>query len=515
MVTVKAGYAIDPCGNDIIVCQDVDFDVLKAIKACCDSRKRQRRSDCDPYQPPSDPGCKEIDQYWCITIKYQETEARPITALRNAKSKSCRCGCSGGCGCGCGGQSSGVTSSQVSNGCSGSKSSAANGSNTAPLGACEPTRILEGYVLGVVEEPNDQCLDLTKMLWDTLLGRIVNCLRSLGDYIAKRLPNSNLEVLFAAAAGKLSDQTSALTVFELCCRLRQIVIDLYTDNPFAVHCQSLRVLDKIRCTPPPKDDPNEIDVSALVTLENLLTLLFQYFLECVCHNLLPPCPANPCDDRLILACVTIRDGKIVSICNISCRQFAGTFPSLYYWMSVVPIVPCLRALIQWMCCNDGLVRAQSPVVNEVVDFLSKIDPNGGLRRAIFEGRFLLGRMYESGLGEAIGRLTLGNIANAIPVGSLNIATLNGLSANDAVTTCERAKVTPVKRDVRSVDEVPILATLMQVPFAASGDGVTLYLSGDKVVGAVKMGNAEVLQEQVRALRSEVESLKASMRTPRQ
>src|SRR5215469_8357807 len=34
-VTVKTGYAIDPCGNDIIVCEDQPFNVIQAIQACC------------------------------------------------------------------------------------------------------------------------------------------------------------------------------------------------------------------------------------------------------------------------------------------------------------------------------------------------------------------------------------------------------------------------------------------------------------------------------------------------
>jgi hypothetical protein len=515
LVTVKSGYAIDPCGNDIVVCQDVDFDVLKAIKACCDARKRQRRTDCDPYQPPSDPGCQEVEQHWCITIKYQETQARPVTALRNSTSQACGCGSSGGCGCGCGGQSSGTMSSSATNGCSGSSSSTATASTTPSLGACEPTRILEGYLLGVVEEPQDGCFDLSKILQQTLYGRILTCLRSLSDYISRRLPATNQDVVLATAAGELSGDTQVQSVFETCCRLRQIVIDLYTNNPFNVHCQSLRVLDQIRCTSPREDlAAADYVASARSNLENLLTLLFQYVLDCICHNLLPPCSANPCDDRLILACVTIRNGQIVNICNFSCRRFAGAFPSLYYWLSAIPIVPYLLRLILRICCDEGQVRSNSPVVNELVAFLAKIDPNGGLRRALFEGRFALPKMYESTLGEAIGRLTLENIANAIPPGSLNVATLNGLNVDAAQGMCVKAKVTAVVRELRSPDEVPVLATLLQRPFAAGGDTVTLYVSGAKVAAAVRTGAAEALQEQVRAMRAELDSLKASLQTPR-
>jgi hypothetical protein len=34
-VTINPGYAIDPCGNDIIVCTAQSFNVIQAINACC------------------------------------------------------------------------------------------------------------------------------------------------------------------------------------------------------------------------------------------------------------------------------------------------------------------------------------------------------------------------------------------------------------------------------------------------------------------------------------------------
>jgi len=77
-VTVKPGYAIDSCGNDIVVCKDTPLDVLRAIQECCTKR---RRDPCDPYQPADNPQCKESEQHWCITIEYQEKEARGVMPL--------------------------------------------------------------------------------------------------------------------------------------------------------------------------------------------------------------------------------------------------------------------------------------------------------------------------------------------------------------------------------------------------------------------------------------------------
>ena len=157
-VTVKSGYAIDPCGNDIVVCSDQNFNVLKAIQACC--APSSQTSNCSPvrYNPPAE--CQNTPQHWCITIEYQEQQSRMVTPLVQTPSKSCSCGCGGsskgGCGCGCGGSNGSMTSS--SNGGStsscGCSSTQTQTSSTVPTGACEPTRILETFKLGICPAPS-------------------------------------------------------------------------------------------------------------------------------------------------------------------------------------------------------------------------------------------------------------------------------------------------------------------------------------------------------------------------
>src|SRR5262249_18350264 len=84
-VTVKTGYALDPCGNDIIVCKDTPFNVIKAIQACCTPTKTP---DCAPlrYTPPD--SCKDAEQKWCITIEYQEQDSRLVAPLKQGPAKS-------------------------------------------------------------------------------------------------------------------------------------------------------------------------------------------------------------------------------------------------------------------------------------------------------------------------------------------------------------------------------------------------------------------------------------------
>jgi hypothetical protein len=459
-VTVKQGYAIDPCGNDIIVCADQDFDVLKAIRECREGRRRRRRADCDPVKAPDDKSCDDIEEHWCVTIEYAEKEARPITPLRNEKKGNCGCGCGSSCGCGCGGNGNGKSKGKSCGcGCQGSQTST-QGAQTARTNAqCEPTRIYEQYRLNVVEEPEDCCnrhsrgdrpkyystddvwsanprltgymnaLKLEKsqqamilqvlsiLPQDSLLAKIINCVLSLADFIRARLTRDDLLLLRRIIRDcdcrrKVND--NATGVFEdseamhrLCCNLQRLVSDLYSQNPLNVRCD-------YSCPPcPPMTtqprDPNAVaggpgtytdQNPELASICCLAERLLQYLVDCICQALLPPCPPNPEDDRLILACLTIKNGKIINICNFSCRHYAGSFPSMFYWLSLVPVIPLLGKVIQCICCDTHLLQTLFDVFeprsrgNQIV-----IDVEGNANEFTVESK-------RNQIGEIISRLLM-------------------------------------------------------------------------------------------------------------
>lgn len=411
-VTVKQGYAIDPCGNDIIVCDDQDFDVLKAIRECREGRRRRRRLDCDPVKPPDDKTCKDVEEYWCITIEYAEKEAHPTTALRNELKKGkCGCGCGSSCGCGCGGGGNGNGKSKGKScgcGCQGGKGvTTSTQGGTGPTNAqCEPTRIFEQYCLNVVEEPEhcgtrhlkhnrydlrgdsslgrymsalgiakSQQSTVSQVLGaipqDSLFARILCCLLCLAEFIEKRLSAEDLsllrDIIPHCRRGGSDSNFPPEAVHSLCCRLYQLVYDLYSENPLNVRCD-------YNCPPcPPAQNPDDTGLpansaSALASICCLVERLVQYAADCICLAFLPPCPANPLDDRLILACLTIKNGKIIHICNFSCRHYAGSFPSLYYWLSLVPIIPIFGKVLQYICCNENLMRTMFAAYQPDDDF---------------------------------------------------------------------------------------------------------------------------------------------------
>src|SRR5687767_2623073 len=108
-VIVNPGYALSPCGDDVIVCRETPVDVCRLIDAC---RKVDVR-DCDP--PRRDDSCDDAVQDWVLAICYQETPKRGVMPLRGGPACGCgphsgACSCGGGGGggsCGCGGQKNG------------------------------------------------------------------------------------------------------------------------------------------------------------------------------------------------------------------------------------------------------------------------------------------------------------------------------------------------------------------------------------------------------------------------
>src|SRR5262245_42647038 len=48
-ITIKSGYALDPCGNDIVVCKDHSFDFCSAIRNYCDCNRQLL--ECQPLAP--------------------------------------------------------------------------------------------------------------------------------------------------------------------------------------------------------------------------------------------------------------------------------------------------------------------------------------------------------------------------------------------------------------------------------------------------------------------------------
>jgi Family of unknown function (DUF6519) len=93
--------------------------------------------------------------------------------------------------------------------------------------------------------------------------------------------------------------------------------------------------------------------AVLEAFAKLLGGLLQYLKDCFCHHLLvdcPECQQNDQDDQLYLACIAIKGGEVYQICNFSRRKYVKTFPTVEYWLSLVPIVPLISRAFETFCC---------------------------------------------------------------------------------------------------------------------------------------------------------------------
>jgi hypothetical protein len=83
----------------------------------------------------------------------------------------------------------------------------------------------------------------------------------------------------------------------------------------------------------------------------LVHALVRYVLDCVCAALNPVC--QPCNDpAILLACLEVKDCKVVRICNLE-RTFVISPTAIRYWLPL----HLLGSLIEQLCCPGAKLEA--------------------------------------------------------------------------------------------------------------------------------------------------------------
>jgi hypothetical protein len=516
-VRILPGYALDPCGNDIVLAEATRFDVVKAIRDCRDLR-RPKLGDCDPFVPAPDPGCRDIETHWCVTLRFKEVEsAHAVSLARQAVSPGgCGCGqspcrCGGGniagCGCGRGGTGSGVLSS------------APAGMLGYALPGCAPRRLVECFEIGVVER-KEPCAPLWRrdpqgdkpqgfagglIPADSLLGRILGCGQEAIAILENRLTEADAKAL-AGFAGAPQPGVTAQAMHDALCRLRQALIDfLMRHDP--VHCQMLRSLDDLMVPvpQPPRtglanaagESPADYAARASRVAEGLFGVWLQATIDCVCDALLPRCPEDPLDDRVPIACVTVKGDRIISICNHSCRRYAGAFPSLFHWLSLVPVVPLVSKLLATLCCTP---------VAEMFQLARSTDATGAWRSALAADGFAVPRsLVREAQGLDFGKLA-GEFLQPI-IDRPPVAAPLGKAPQEAVAALAALGVQAKVEEVADPGGAS-LATL-DAMLRARERGATLLVHQGKVVGMrLDESRPAPATEDMAALRSELATLRA-------
>ena len=475
-VVVSPGYAIDPCGRDIIVPAAAGFDILEAIQRCKDAERA--RPDCVPPLPPPPKPCDD-DERWCVWLRYVEHDVRPVTPLAAAPKRSCTCG---GATCRCNGNGNGHPGWSCTCGASGSRATGTCGceelaaaERDLPPG-CEPTRTYECFEIGVCRD--DDCGDLAVRLAGSMPARVIACVRAIMPAFGKRLTGARGRAVARLALGDSSVSSDA-AAYEGVCGLYDAVRDLYLRDPLRTHCALPDEFGEIDVARRGSGEAEATYGDRLVnTTDVLTTLVAAYVRECVCHALLPPCGSEPCDDRLIVACATVRNDKVIDVCNFDCRRYSGSFVTWEYWL---PVGAIAGSLIARVCCAEWLSRYPERRLSMKRAF-ARVDPDERVRSALVRDDFaVLGDWVERArqVGDRLRKKAGGLVPDK--AGDVSLSPLVGAPAAKAGKRLEDAGVHVREVEVEDATAVPIGGVGL-FPAASRGDRLVQYVHRGRVVG---------------------------------
>jgi hypothetical protein len=493
-VTVHSGYAIDPCGNDIIVCQDQNFNVLQAIQQCCAPATTQQ-ANCSPLRYNPSPTCQDTQQEWCITIQYQEQASRLVTPLTSSTTQS-------SCACSCGSGGSGSSSSKsktssanlmTSGSCKSATQTTSSTTATVPAGACEATRIVEGFQLGIVPQA-EVAAAIEAGNPNSLKSQFALCTTDFG--------------LLLEQAPTFTNNTNAQSAYQSTCNYLAQVRRELSGSANITLCAILDDLSAIK-VPAGQDIGTYTGIVAEIT-----KLLAEAFLNCVCYTIIPPCPPQPCDNRIVLACVTVQNGEIVNICHYPGRKQLITLQTLGYWLGALGLDnlgTVLANLFSCFCCNLDTECARTQGFTN-----NKLYYNEALNTAGITSGADMNRIAAHYIAQTLGA----SMVNAIAPQSraVDLRALVNMPTETAQAALERQGFKTVT--VQSVDDDPAWtanAVSMSAQFApaavSAGQPLTLYSKGNLAVGfdVVDPTTAKLndLQNQITALQNQLAGAQAA------
>lgn len=469
-ILIEKGYAIDCCGNDIIVCEDEELDFIRKIKEC---QPEVQEDECLSEASPEKDECEDMEKKYCLIIKYKEEEARPVTALKRDEE-----GCS--------------------------------------VRRCEPSRIREGYAIEVKE-----CKDCgtsedlptaraVKSMKGTFPEKMVKCFSALyqKDHPLRDDLLVAFKVYFSPQNINPENHNAYLTAF---CEIKKYIQD--TAKTASVRCDIKDQLCEIvfppilRTTARPTPVTTATPAVAAATPEDykkdvhkafyeLLLILIQGILDCVCLQLLYPCPECREDDQVVLACVTVRGDKITHICNLSRKQVMS-FPKLFYWL---PVNVLAGSLINYLCCEL-----------QISDLVESIPQLRTIPETIKMAEYVTSmsmKKMSANLGTVF---KTPGVINAGLVNDKNINEAKNILLESDITVEQEIEFEP---SLRMLSPENILSSFAIRP----GTKVDLYVKDGRVILAKPHKITEKIDEEtikrlsgeIAALKTDIDSMKSSM-----
>ncbi len=352
-VNVSPGYALSPCGEDIVVCKQDMVNICALIARC----RTDTEPDCSPYRGQDN--CGDVIEDWILSLRYAESPSRGITPLTGA-GQGCGCSCAGPCtgkcggpasrggGCSCGGGPSCSCGSAV--GIAQGPSLAQPRLNRGAPPSCEPTVTCETYRYDVfrapLAEPSQPQGEQTGIagvfaqLEGDMMANIACCIKQL-------------EASLPAAPGDVTAITAAQVNawFQWGCQMRTALANYFVRTG-GTDCEALAKLQAI-VIPSPAQPLAAFQAAMEQAVLQFALIYIEAVIACFCSNALPPCPPAE-DPRVPLALVKVRKGDchVVSVCDWTpLRKHVLTFPTLEYWFGFIPIARLLHEAMHKVCCD--------------------------------------------------------------------------------------------------------------------------------------------------------------------
>jgi hypothetical protein len=179
----------------------------------------------------------------------------------------------------------------------------------------------------------------------------VEALLSLGNQVIESRQAASVEAQFLAK--NVVVNRAVLTASLQALRdLREWLLDQLDKSPHLADCQ---LREDVRAIVLAATTTGNVQTSETEELANsaqlLVQVLLRYLLDCVCAALHPAC--QPCNDpAVLLACLEVRDCKVVRICNLE-RTFVVAPTAMRYWLPL----HLIGGLIEQVCCRGAEILA--------------------------------------------------------------------------------------------------------------------------------------------------------------
>jgi hypothetical protein len=285
-IRIDEGYAIDDCGNDIVVCERARFDVLARLK---ERKLLIPTVPRDPCAPPSEATPCPVRQCFYVVVCYQEVENDFTTPLSPA--------------------------------CGPSPSD------------CEATRVREAYAFDVVDvlpaaidpiEALKERIDHCFALFSTDAFGVA--LAGIRDLLCRRDPaQTDGQGTGETASAAERDAANYDTLFAKFCELRGLLLLYLKKHPDQYNCRM--EADALAVTYPTVVQIRE-GTSAETPFFRLIELAYNHALSCALGELAFGCPEPSKAACVVLGTVEVEDGCVVRVCNCP-RKYVWSFASFF------------------------------------------------------------------------------------------------------------------------------------------------------------------------------------------